>query len=98
MLGTLGVGIMGQIAALIAVVAAIILFVRVRSMATGLLLFGIVVMAAAPFIAFFLASIAKGPVSGLVLFFAIIGPLCASAGLLWHALTIPKRVVLPGSS
>ncbi|MGH7604113.1 MAG: hypothetical protein ACRENK_08975 [Gemmatimonadaceae bacterium] len=98
MLGTLGVGVLVQIAALIAVVAAIILFVRVRSMAAGLLLVGIVVMAAAPIINFFLASIAKGHTSVAVLFVAVLGPLCSSAGLLWHALTIPKRVVSVKSS
>jgi hypothetical protein len=98
MLGMLGVGILGQVSALIAVVAAIVLFVRVRTMATGLLLFGIAVMVVSPFISLFVASVAKGPTSILVLVFAVIGPLCSSAGLLWHALTVPKRVMPPGSS
>jgi hypothetical protein len=82
------------VAALITVVAAIILFVRIRSMATGLLLFGIAVTATSPFTSFFLASIAKGSSNYLILVGVLLGPLCSSAGLLWYALTVPKRVDL----
>lgn len=98
MLGTWGFGILGPVAVLITVAAAIILFVRIRSMATGLLLFGIVVTAASPFIGFFLAPVAKGFSSYSGLFALFVGPLCSSAGLLWYALTIPKRVEVRESS
>jgi len=78
-------GTMSLIAGLFTLAAAIVLFARRRSIATGLFLFGTLVTP----LAFTLAFLTRGT-TGYAFFVAVVGPLCAGVGLLWYALTLPR--------
>jgi hypothetical protein len=85
--------IMSTLATLLMLVAAVTLFVRMRSKATALYLFGMLLTPALPFIGHFLGMGSRANIAaGYAALFFSIGPLCAGIGLLWHALTTPKSV------
>lgn len=81
--------VMSTITSLLGLAAAIVLFARMRSTATGLFLFGTLLTPALPWISYFLGIGGRDTISYAAVFLSI-GPLCAGVGLLWHALTTPK--------
>ena len=79
------------VAQLMGVAAAIVLFARMRSIGTGLFLVGTIAIPAYPLLAIPLGVGAPGSVGAKLAAFLVVGaPLCASLGLLWHAITTPK--------
>jgi hypothetical protein len=77
-------GISG-ITGLLGFVAALVLFLRARSPATGLFLGGTAIQALIPFAGYFIGQ-------NIVAYMGIISlaHICAAAGLLWYAIGLPK--------
>lgn len=73
---------------LLSFAAAIVLFLRARSAATGLLLAGTAIQPLIPFMSFMLGQ-------NMLAYMGIISlaHVCAAAGLLWYALSLPKTAV-----
>jgi hypothetical protein len=76
------------ITGLLGFAAALVLFMRSRSAATGLFLAGSTVQMLIPFSSWFFGSYTMGYL-GLI----TLSNLCAGIGLLWYALQLPKAGV-----
>jgi hypothetical protein len=77
---------MSLITGLLTFAAAIVLFVRRRSIATGLFLLGTIITPILPLTGMFFSR----STFGYAVLIASIGPVCAGVGLLWYALALPK--------
>ena len=73
------------ITGLLSFAAALVLFLRVRSAATGLLLAGTAIQPLIPFMGFLLHQ-------NMLAYMGVIAlaHVCAAGGLLWYALSLPK--------
>ena len=78
------------ITGLLSFAAALVLFLRVRSPATGLFLGGTAVSPLVPFMTYLLGH-------NMLAFMGLISlaHVCAAAGLLWYAISLPKAVAAP---
>jgi hypothetical protein len=83
------IGIMSFISGVLMIAAAIILFVRRRSGATGLFLAGTILTPILPITGVFFSR----ETITLAFLVASIGPVCVAVGLLWFALSLPKQSV-----
>jgi hypothetical protein len=75
-----------QIASLVMIMAAIVLFVRMRSVATGLFLFGSVIGPVLPLAGLIFERNQFGSAGEIL----SIGPICTAIGLFWYATTVQK--------
>ena len=78
------------ITGLLSFAAALVLFLRARSAATGLFLAGTAVSPLIPFMGFLLHQ-------NMLAYMGIIAlaHICAAAGLLWYAMGLPKAAAVP---
>ena len=77
--------VIGGLTGLLSFAAALVLFLRVRSPATGLFLAGTAISPLIPFASFLIAQ-------NIVAYMGIItfAHICAAVGLLWYAIGLPK--------
>ena len=75
-----------QIASLVMIMAGIVLFLRVRTVATGLFLLGSIVAPILPLAGLIFERHQLGPATAIL----SVGPVCTAVGLFWYATAVRR--------